>query len=68
MMRHTWKPDLQGRLSWFLIVYLMMLLSVLMSVHVVQRVWDDPGSAWRPAPAQERQKASKRAVTALVGR
>jgi hypothetical protein len=66
-MRHTWKPDLQGRLSWFLIVYLMMLLGVLMSLHVVQWAWDDQGSAWRPVPAQERLKAARRAVTALAG-
>jgi hypothetical protein len=66
-MRHPWRPDLHGRLSWFLIVYLMMLLSVLMSVHVLQRAWDGPGSAWQPLPQQERQKAARRAVTALVG-
>jgi hypothetical protein len=66
-MRHPWKPDLHGRLSWFLIAYLAMLLSVLMAVHILQRAWDGPGSAWRPAPHQERQNAAKRAVTALAG-
>jgi hypothetical protein len=56
-MRHPWKSDPQHELSWFLIAYLSMLLSVLMLVHLLQPEREGPGSSSRSPVHQERQSA-----------
>jgi hypothetical protein len=64
-MRHAWKTDLQGRLSWFLIAYLTMLLGVLLAVHVLP-AWGGEGSALRSPAHQERQIKAKRTANTVV--
>ena len=55
MMRHHLKTDLHRDLSWFLIAYLLMLLSVLLAVHMLQPERSGPGSSSRSPVHKERQ-------------
>ena len=66
-MRHPWKSDLSGKLSWFLVVYLTMLLGILLAVHMLQPAWGGPGSASRTPPRQERPKAAKQTAVLQPG-
>ena len=46
-MQEYRRGDPLGGLSWFLVAYLTLLLSVLLAVHALQPAWEDPASASR---------------------
>jgi hypothetical protein len=56
-MLHNWKATTHHELSSFLIVYLLMLLSVLILVHVLQPEREGAGSSSRSPVHKERQSA-----------
>jgi hypothetical protein len=65
-MRQHGKSDLQGGLSWFLVAYLMMLLSVLLGVHALRSTWGGAGTSSRSPVYQEQQSTAKRTADAVV--
>lgn len=56
-MRQHSNPNPGRELSWFLVAYLMTLLSVLLLVHVLQPEREGPGSSSRSPIHQERQQS-----------
>jgi len=50
-----WKPNPESELSWFLIVYLLTLLSVLLLVHLLQPEREGSGSSSRSPVHQDRR-------------
>ena len=56
-MRQRWQRTSEGELSWFLIVYLLTLLSVLLLVHVLQPEREASGTSSRSPVHQDRHKA-----------
>lgn len=67
MMRHHLKTDLHRDLSWFLIAYLLMLLSVLLAVHMLQPERSGPGSSSRSPVHKERQTTATPAIPPEAG-
>ena len=65
-MRQHWKTDLQRGLSWFLVAYLAMLLSILLGVHALQPTWGGVGTSSRSPVHQERQTTTKQTANAVA--
>jgi hypothetical protein len=54
---HDWKATAQHELSWFLIAYLLVFLSILMLIHLIQPDREGPRSLARSPVHQEQHDA-----------
>jgi hypothetical protein len=65
-MRQQRKADLQHGLSWLLVAYLAMLLSILLGIHALQPTGGGAGTSSRSPAHQERQTTTKQTANAVA--
>jgi hypothetical protein len=65
-MRQGRKSDLQRGLSWFLIVYMTMLVGALLGVHALQPSGGGAGTSSRSPVHQERLSTTKQTAAATT--